>query len=330
MRRQSCGPRRVVCIGGGSGMVSLLSGLRPYTEVRDGPGIEVTAIVTAIAPARGTRMRRGFQPPADIRRYLTALASPQAPVMRALDFRFPAGTSLRGQVLGDLMFAAVSDLEGGLPKAVDACRRLLRLRGKVVPSTTHPVTIERSMANGSLRVGETAQAEPREATVRQIRLLPRRPAANPDAIEALLNADLITMGPGPLFAGLIGTLLVEGIASAVYRSAAPRILIGNLMSEPAQTTGYTLADQVDAIRTHTGFPLIDLVLSNRAPVDAERLARYRRCGSAPVRTNPEVLRGMNIMQIEKDLLSDGPLIRHDLSALGGTITELFKKARKTA
>jgi len=317
-RAQPARPLRVVALGGGTGLPVVLRGLAPHVRPRKGRrGVDLTAVV-AMSDDGGSsgrlRRSRGLLPPGDLRNCLVALASVKGPLAEVLQHRFGGRGSLAGHALGNLVLAALAEMHGDFLQAIRSASKLLDTRGTVLPSTVEPVQLVAELEDGRRVVGERHLV--RAGTcVRRVFLHPSRPTAAEGVLEAIASADLITLGPGSLYSSVLPNLLVDGVAEALRTTRARRILVANLMTEPGETAGMGVVDHLRAVLEHAG-PVVDVVLLNSTPLDADRLARYARAGAEPVRTNLESIRALGVVPIEGDLLKAGHRLRHDARKLG--------------
>ena len=237
------GPR-VVAIGGGTGLSTMLRGLKSRTK-------NLTAIVTVADDGGGSGVLRrdlGMPPPGDIRHCMEALANAEPIMQELLAYRFPVGSGqLTGQSFGNLILAALNGVAGSFEEAVAQMSQVLAISGRVLPVTSADVKLEATFENGTAVVGESLIADfkkVQDCRIRKVRLLPERPAATPAALEAIREANLIVLGPGSLYTSVIPNLLVEGVAEAICRSDALKIYIGNIMTQDGETEGMTLSDLV--------------------------------------------------------------------------------------
>jgi uncharacterized cofD-like protein len=274
-----------VAVGGGSGLPAVLRGL---ADLFAGGGSgssrdHLTAIVTVTDDGGSSgRLRRdlGILPPGDVRNCLEALAPHGSLLGAALQHRFSGGESLDGHSVGNLLLAALTEMTGSFQTAVEQLAELLHLRGHVLPSTPENIRLRAQFSDGATIEGETAIVSQRKRIKRLSLERPVRPL--PEALRALVNADVVVVGPGSLYTSVLPNLLVDGIASTLSGLNATRIYIANLMTEPGETDGFTLEDHLDVIRDHVGFDLFDYVLVNRRPVSPDVAERYARQGSHPV------------------------------------------------
>ena len=260
-RRLRRGPR-TVGVGGGTGMGILLRGLKEHTS-------NLTAVVT-VADDGGSsgRLRRdmGLVAPGDIRSCLTALADSEALMTRLVDYRFEEGGEIRGHSLGNLLLAALQDIEGGLDEGIEGLSRVLRIRGSIAPSTMSNVNLAAELEDGRVVVGESQIA--RSGRIRKVFLVPRSVAANEDAVAAILAADLIVIGPGSVYTSIVPNLLVNEVAAAIRASDAVKIYVCNVATEPGETDNYTVRQHIEVIEQHMGRGVFDhLLVNSRTTLD---------------------------------------------------------------
>ncbi len=248
------GEPQIVCLGGGSGMATVLRGLKQA-------GNQPTAIVTLTDDGGSSgRLRRdlGMPPPGDVRNCLVALADDESVLAEVFQHRFDRG-DLEGHSLGNLVLAALTEVAGSFDAAVALSSHVLAISGRVLPATREKAVLVAEMEDGRVVAGETAVASERR-DVRRLRLQPEAPVAHPDAIEAMLSADLIVLGPGSLFTSTIPPLLVPALAAALRASHARRIYVANLLQEPNETIGYDAATHLNRLELHLGPGVVDTVL----------------------------------------------------------------------
>jgi uncharacterized cofD-like protein len=319
--------RRLVALGGGTGLPVVLRGLKKTLfPARPGRAVSLdrrrlTAIVN-VADDGGSsgRLRRayGVLPPGDIRNCLVALADERSALSPVFDFRFGGNGGLGGHSLGNLILTALSRMEEDFSMAVERAARLLAARGRVFPATLQEVSLLARFADGSRVSGESRIPTVRRE-VRRLSLVPAKVRALPQALAAVERADRIVIGPGSLYTSLIPILLVEDLAEAVARSRARVMLVMNLMTEPGETDGYSASDVVLAVRRHApGLPIHD-VLIHDAPIPGHLAARYAASGAVPIKADPRLIRSLGCRPIGRDLLRRGGKIRHDAVKLARAI-----------
>lgn len=304
--------RSAVAIGGGTGLPLVLGCL-----LRS--GFDTTAVVT-VADDGGSsghlRRELGMLPPGDIRNCLVALAAPGNQLARVFQYRFAEGEGLAGHALGNLIIAALADLEGGFAEAVEEAGRLLEVRGRVLPSTLADVVLSGRDASGRLVIGQAKLAES-EGPVTTVCIEPSAVRAYPPALKALRAADLIVIGPGSLFTSVIPNFLVEGMVAAVTESGATVVYVCNVGNLRGETSGMDAADHVDALVRHGLGGAIDVAL-----VDSSSTSD----GGAHVAGGPKALRRIaahGIRAVSASLVDPNDPMRHDADRLIAALAEVW-------
>lgn len=310
---------RIVAIGGGTGLASVLRGLKSLD-------CDITAIVT-VADDGGSsgRLRKdmGMLPPGDIRNCLLALAEAEPDMTSLFNHRFARG-ALAGHNFGNLFLAAMTEMTGDFQLAVKTMSRILAVKGRVVPATLSDVTLRADMEDGSVVLGEYAIPQVRKR-IRKLSLVPPDPPALDEAVSAIGGADGIIIGPGSLYTSVIPNLLVPGIREAIAASSAKKLYVCNIMTQPGETDGYSVSDHVFAIEKHAG-RLATSVLANIAEAPEETAAKYADEGRFQVRLDMAVLVERGYSVVAGDYLSRGDLARHDSSELAASIMKFVKEA----
>lgn len=312
--RSRRGPK-IVAIGGGTGLSTLLRGLKTYSD-------NITAIV-AMADNGGSsgklREEMGVLPPGDIRNCLTALAGEEELMTALFNHRFSQGSTLVGHSFGNLFLTAMAEVTGDFEKAVQASSRVLAVRGQVLPATLTPIELVATLEDGSEIHGES-QISKSKHRIAEIRVEPSTPQATPDAVKAIQEADAIIIGPGSLYTSLAPNLLIPELREALNASVAPKIYICNVMTQPGETDGFTASDHAKALRKVGGERAFDWMLVNQ---DSPELLkeRYEAQGQFPVRCDREVCEAMGVTVIEASLLDEGAFARHDPQALASAIVQ---------
>ncbi len=320
-------PLRIVAIGGGTGLSSLLHGLKRFAqEPRE---LEITAVVTVTDDGGSSgRLRREFDvlPPGDIRNCMVALSEDEALLSKLFQYRFSGGRGLKGHSFGNLFLTALTDLTGDFAKAVKLSSEILASRGRIYPSTNVKVVLEAQLENGKIVKGETKIGKSR-SRIRRIHLLPRESKPLPETLAAIVEADLITLGPGSLFTSVIPNLLVEGIAAAIQRSRALKACFVNLMWQPGETIGFRASDHVDAIHRHAGMELIDVAVVNTRAISTRQRRKYAAENVRSVLNDIDHLAEMGLQVMATDLLGSGDRVRHDPRASAEVALQLAKRGR---
>ena len=327
-------PIRVVAMGGGTGLSTLLRGLKQFVAAQQHPDqklpiADLAAIVTVTDDGGSSgRLRREYRilPPGDIRNCLVALSQDEALLGRLFQYRFQSGRGLQGHSFGNLFLTALTKVTGDFTEAVRLCSEVLAIRGRIFPSTPQLVTLEAVKHDGRVVAGETKISRIRGGIFR-VRLVPRRPRPQPEVLEAIRQADLILMGPGSLYTSIIPNLLVAGVAAALRKSRATRVYIANLMTQPGETEGYTVAEHVRAIHEHTGGRVFDWVVMNHAQISPKLRARYRAQGAEPVVPDLPALQKLGLRCVYDDLVEEFGVVRHDAARLTRLLLEEFVQRR---
>ena len=328
-RRWTQGPR-VVAIGGGTGLSTMLRGLKNYTR-------NLTAIVTVADDGGGSGKLRedlGMPPPGDIRHCMEALANVEPVMEQLLTYRFPAGSgNLTGQSFGNLILAALNGISDSFDQAVARMSEVLAITGRVLPVTNADVALEASFENGAKMLGESkicAFKKEQNCRIESVRLLPEHPPALPEALRAIEEADLILLGPGSLYTSVIPNLLVDGIAGAVQAAGALKLYICNIMTQDGETEEMTASDHVKALLRHSGPGLIDVCLCNSAPVRPGLVERYRAEDAAPIVVDAPAIEALGIEVVTRPLASESSdYARHSVTRLAQAVMELYRERADT-
>jgi uncharacterized cofD-like protein len=331
---------RVVAIGGGTGLSTLLRGLKRYVaspDRRKGVRLgrppefesvsappcpsprciirELSAVVTVTDDGGSSgRLREDFKmlPPGDIRNCMVALSEDEHLLSKLFQYRFEHG-DLEGHSFGNLFVAALSHITGDFAQAVQMSSQILAARGKIFPSTNTNVTLAADMDDGSLVRGETNITASKRSIV-ELRLEPETADPMPETLEAIANADLITLGPGSLYTSLITNLLVRGIPEALATSRATKVYVCNLMTQANESLGLTASQHIEKILRHVGgvtAPIFDYALVNTGHISPERLEQYAREGQQPIDVDLERIRALGVEPITGNFVHEGDVLRHD-------------------
>ena len=330
-RRLNRGPS-IVAIGGGTGLSTLLSGLKRYSS-------NLTAIVT-VADDGGSsgvlRRELGVLPPGDIRNCLAALATEEPLLTRLFQYRFRAGTGLEGHSFGNLFLSALTAITGSLESAITASSRVLAVQGTVVPATNVDVRLWAELEDGRRIEGESQIGHASSPIVR-LGCTPERPPALPSALEAIANADLIVLGPGSLYTSLLPNLLVPELVDAIIRSKAPRLYICNLMTQPGETDGLDVEGHLRAIEAQLASlgveqKLFTAVLAQEELGESTLVNHYRQRGAEPVSCNVRRLRsqGYEVMLAPMQGARPSSTLRHDPRSVAVAVMRFFKRHKQEA
>lgn len=299
------GPR-IVAIGGGTGLSTILEGLKEHSS-------NISAVVTVSDDGGSSgRLRKdlGLLPPGDIRNCLVALARRGPLLSGLLQHRFEKGEGLQGHSFGNLLLAALTQLTGSFIEAIRATSEVLAIAGEVLPATCQNVILVATMEDGREIRGESAITKA-SGKIERIRLEPQTPFPPQEVIDRIAAADLVVLGPGSLYTSIIPNLLVSGIADAINRTPATVVYVANIMTQPGETADFSLGDHVHALLNTTPLTRLDAVLVNNRPVGSGRLLNYERRGSTPVVVEADFRSHFDLTVDEGDLLSLDGLVRHD-------------------
>jgi len=318
------GPR-IVAIGGGTGLSTLLRGIKLYTS-------NITAIVTVGDDGGSSgrlRQEQGIIPPGDIRNCIAALADEEQLLTALFQYRFKGNNDLGGHSFGNLFLTAMCHVTGDMMTAIKESSTVLNIRGRVLPSTLEQVTLVATLADGREVRGESLIPQS-GSPIQTLRCEPETPLPLPEAVEAIRSADLILYGPGSLYTSVLPNLLIPDLKEALALSNAAKLYICNAMTQPGETDDYTVAQHVQALINHTQNPrLIDAVLINKALPDAI-VKKYEAVGGQPVVLDEATLAqlGVEVLQRQVVPLDEEATIRHDPKQLARTIIRWFLKRRK--
>lgn len=322
-RRLESGPA-VTVIGGGHGLSVLLRGIKEATS-------NVTAVVT-VADDGGSsgRLRSdlGIIPPGDMRNCLVALADTEPLMEKLFQYRFGGDSELAGHSFGNLFIAAMNEVTGNMETALKESSKVLAVKGRVLPASNEHVRLDALMTDGTVVEGESHIPEAHKQ-IRRVSLHPRHAAPVQSALDAILNADIILLGPGSLYTSIMPNLLVDGVADALRQSRAIKVYICNVMTQPGETDGYTASRHVKAILDHAGKGVVDYVLVNAAKVPTQTAQAYAAQGSYPVPVDAAALNQLGVGVISADIVSATDPGHHDPGKLTRQVMELLETLRSS-
>lgn len=318
------GAPKIVAIGGGHGLSTMLRGLKRYSR-------DITAIVTMADDGGGSGMLRqdlGMLPPGDARDCVLALANTEPVMEQLMNYRFSDG-SLSGQNFGNLLLAALNGICGSFSEAVQTMGEVLAITGRVLPVTEEDIHLQAQFSDGSTVLGESSifyHKKDTDMQIRRVTLIPQHPAPCAESIAAIQRADLILIGPGSLYTSIIPNFLVNDITEAVLHSRAYKLMVMNLMTQDGETEGYTAADHLQALLRHSAQGMVNGCLVNSAPVPEHLKDEYRREGADQLVVDRERLEAMGVKLYEKPLLSArSEYARHDPMLLASAIMEVWNE-----
>ncbi len=318
----------IACIGGGTGLSTMLRGLKHYMS-------DITAIVTVTDDGGGSgklREELSMPPPGDIRNCILALSNIEPTMEKLLSYRFGSGC-LEGQSFGNLFLAAMNGITDSFDKAVARVGDVLAITGRVLPVTNADIRLMAELENGSVVYGESNIYEAKKAhdcRIRRIQLVPSPVTALKESIQAIMNADLVVLGPGSLYTSVIPNLLVGGIVGAIKKTKAKKLYIANIMTQPGETEGYTVSDHISALFRHASEDIFDACLVNTTAPPAEILERYRAEGAELSVFDEAAVKNLGVEPFNAPLAECcGDRVRHNPDLLAREILRIYRKKAPT-
>lgn len=304
---------RVVALGGGTGLSTLLRGLKKYTR-------NITAAVTVCDDGGSSgklRNELGLLPPGDLRNCLVALADAEPLMKNLIQYRFTNG-SLKDQNFGNLLIAALTEVTGDFSEAVRKASSVLAVKGEVLPSTLERAALCAQLSDGTLMEGETAIAKSTQP-IEKVFLNPSFCHASPVVLESIAGADVIVLGPGSLYTSILPNLLLEGMKEAIRKSSALKIYVCNVMTQPGETSGFKVSDHLKALLSHTGDSFIDIVIANDRKIQDSLLTKYAKSGAEPVILDMENVKKYDVRVVRDDFVDESDVVRHHSEKLAKAI-----------
>lgn len=325
---------RVVAIGGGTGLSTLLKGLKRYVMT---PGLatsgqptirELCGVVTVSDDGGSSgRLRKEFNmlPPGDVRNCIVALSEDEALLSRLFQHRFQKGSGLEGHSFGNLFLAALTSITGDFAEAVRLSSEILLTRGRIYPATTSNVELEALFEDETRVRGET-RITASKGKIRELFLVPPDVGPLPQTLEAIASADLITLGPGSLFTSLIPNLLVRGISQAILESPAVTVFVCNLMTQANESLGLSAADHIRALNDHAGAQMFDYALINQKTASPEMKAKYALEEASQIAVDLEAIEALGVCPVLGDYLEEGAVARHATDRVAHDLMALMSQA----
>jgi uncharacterized cofD-like protein len=316
---ETTGGLKLVAIGGGTGLSTLLSGLKRLVGTPDGQGawLESLSAIVTVSDDGGSsgRLREELQmlPPGDIRNCMVALSEDSTLLARLFRYRFRGTGELGGHSFGNLFLAALTEVTGDFVEAVRLSSEVLASKGRIYPATINDVRLVAELEDGTMVRGET-QITASRAPIRRLRLEPEHCLPLPEALAAIRSADVITVGPGSLYTSILPPLLVARVARAISEARATKIFICNLMTQPGETDGYTARQHLETIRRYAPEIHFDYTIVNNRPVNAEQAELYAADGAYQIGMHDHLLEkefGSETEIVRADLLDEGEKVRHN-------------------
>ncbi|HKR62195.1 MAG TPA: gluconeogenesis factor YvcK family protein [Thermoanaerobaculia bacterium] len=332
----------IVTIGGGTGLSTLLRGLKTYVDAEGPWSVGALGAIVTVTDEGGSsgalRKQFGLLPPGDIRNCIVALAEEEQLLSRLFSYRFDTDSALKGHSLGNLLLTAMTDITGSFDMAVLAASEVLAIRGEIYPSTLQDVRLRATLEDGTELAGEVAISgshigeEPRttarHARITHIALDPPDVEPTDGACTALGAADLIIIGPGSLYTSVLPNLAIRKLAEALRAARGLRVYICNVMTQPNETDGYSAQDHLRAIIEHAGLVVDVMVINGRRPSETI-LDSYAAMNQFPVAFDLEEIRALGVTPFFGDIIAEGDFVRHDPQALAQTIFQLYDRYGRT-
>ncbi len=315
-RKQLGAGLKIVAMGGGTGLASLLRGLKPMTS-------NLVAVVTVCDDGGSSgRLSKdlGVLPPGDIRNCLVALADDESLLGELFSYRFQDGKGLSGHSFGNLFLAAMTDVVRDFEEAIQVSSQVLASRGRVLPATLETVTLCARMKDGSVVRGESSIPK-KKGQIEQVFLDPGPASPSPEVLASLEAADAIILGPGSLYTSVLPNLLVDGVEQVLRELKAPKIYVCNVMTQPGETDGFGAADHLEALESHIGSGVVDMIVVNIETPSEQLLKRYQAEGARPVDPQLDRLERMGVQIVGANLISEDDLVRHDSERLATAILD---------
>ena len=321
-KRQLARGPKIVAIGGGTGLSTILHGLKEHTDHN-------SAIVT-VADDGGSsgRLRQQFDilPPGDIRNCLVALADTEPLMHKLFQFRFSKDSEFAGHNFGNLFITVMTQLTGDFEQAIKESSKILAIRGHVIPSTLSKVTLVAKYKDGTQTEGE-AKIPEAGVPIDKVHLAPENNTATPEAIRAIQDADIIVLGPGSLYTSIIPNLLIKEITESIVNSKALKFYICNIMTEHGETDNFTASDHARVLITHSHPRIIDYCIINNGTVPKDLLEKYKFEHASFVSADIDRIRSLGYKVIADNLVSIKEVVRHDALKLAQIIIKIFKNKR---
>ena len=328
------GSLKLVAIGGGTGLSTLLGGLKRFVGERvDGPWLDSLSAIVTVSDDGGSsgRLRDELQilPPGDIRNCMIALSEDSTLLSRLFRYRFRGSGDLAGHSFGNLFLAALADVTGDFVEAVRLSSEVLASKGHIFPATVNDVRLIAELEDGRVVHGET-QITAARSPIRSLRLEPEQCQPLPGALAAIRAADVITIGPGSLYTSIVPNLLVASVADAIGAARATKIFIANLMTQPGETDGYDVRGHLEGVTKYAPQIHFDYVLVNSRAISSSQADLYRADGAYQVGLDDElddVDLGAGTEFVRTDLLDKGEMVRHDYERLARVVIACSESAR---
>ena len=308
---------KIVAIGGGTGLSTLLRGLKSYD-------VDITAVVTVSDDGGSSgklRKELGVLPPGDIRNCLVALAEEENLITKLFQYRFPRKGGLSNHSFGNLFLTALTSVSGGFDKAILNASDVLAIKGRVLPVSLDNVKMKATLVDGEKIAGESKISKSKSA-IKAVEIEPKNAKVSQSVIDAISNADCIILGPGSLYTSVIVNLLFDGVIPALKKSKAIKLYVANIMTQAGETSNFTLSNHINAIIQHSYPEILDAVFVNNGKIPEYIVERYAKSNSVPVKIDK--LKYKNIKVIKKNFVSKSQYAHHDFAKLSKAIFNFLR------
>ncbi len=308
---------KIVAIGGGTGLSTLLRGLKAYD-------VDITAVVTVSDDGGSSgklRKELGVLPPGDIRNCLVALAEEENLITKLFQYRFPKRGGLSNHSFGNLFLTALTSVSGGFDKAILNASDVLAIKGRVLPVSLDNVKMKATLVDGEKVTGESKISKSKSA-IKTVEIEPKNAKVSKSVIDAILEADCVILGPGSLYTSVIVNLLFDGVIPALKKSRAVKIYISNIMTQVGETSDFKLSNHIDAIIQHSYPEILDAVFVNNGKIHDVIMNRYAKLNSVPVKIDK--LKYKNIKIIKRNFVSESQYAHHDFIKLSKAIFNFLR------
>ena len=308
---------KIVAVGGGTGLSTLLRGLKAYD-------VDITAVVTVSDDGGSSgklRKELGVLPPGDIRNCLVALAEEENLITKLFQYRFPRKGGLSNHSFGNLFLTALTSVSGGFDKAILNASDVLAIKGKVLPVSLDNVKMKATLVDGVKVVGESKISKSKSA-IKTVEIEPKNAKVSQSVIDSISKADCVILGPGSLYTSVIVNLLFDGVLAAIKKSNAVKIYVSNIMTQVGETSNFTLSNHIDAIIQHSYPGILDAVFVNNGKIPKYIVERYAKQNSVPVKIDR--LKYKNIKIIKKNFVSKSQFAHHDFVKLSRAIFNFLR------
>ena len=308
---------KIVAIGGGTGLSTLLRGLKAYD-------VDITAVVTVSDDGGSSgklRKELGVLPPGDIRNCLVALAEEENLITKLFQYRFPKKGGLSNHSFGNLFLTALTSVSGGFDKAILNASDVLAIKGRVLPVSLDNVELKATLIDGEKIVGESKISKSKSA-IKTVEIEPKNAKVSQSVIDAILNADCVILGPGSLYTSVIVNLLFDGVIAALRKSKAVKLYVANIMTQVGETSNFKLSNHINAIIQHSYPEILNAVFVNNGKIPEYIIQRYAKQNSIPVKIDK--LKYKNIKVIKKNFVSKSQYAHHDFVKLSRAIFNFLR------